>query len=106
MGARRYHAVRLWQPVQPHATQQAAQGVVLLARGLGLRTLYAAVQLAHPVALAGVLGAAWARAVADLLRRDPGRGDETGLCRSSLARAAQSPPPHRARAGRRHAAST
>src|ERR1044071_8304211 len=93
MGARRYHAVRLWHSVQPHPAQQAPEGVFLFTRGLGLRALYAAVQLAHPVALAGVLGTAGTRAVADFLRRDPGRSDQAGLCRSTLARAAQNPPP-------------
>src|ERR1044071_6817421 len=105
MGARRYHAVRLWNSVQPHPAQQAPEGMLLLARGLGLRALYAAVQLAHPVALAGVLGTAGARAVADLLRRHPGRGDQAGLCRGTFARAAQKPPPHRARPRGRYATS-
>src|SRR5262249_30019179 len=106
VGARRHHAVRLWQSVQPDATQQALEGVLLLARGLGLRALYAAVQLARPVALAGVLGAARACAVADLLGRDPVRGDEAGLCRAPPAGPTQSPPPHPARPGRSDAART
>src|SRR5215471_15316474 len=97
VGARRHHAVRLWQSVQPDATQQALEGVLLLARGLGLRALHAAVQLARPVALAGVLGAARAWAVADRLGRDPGRGDEAGLYRGASAWATQSPPTHPAR---------
>ena len=39
--------------------------------------------------MAAVLGAARPRAVASLLRRDPGRGDQAGLCRRASARDAQ-----------------
>src|ERR1700730_19436905 len=79
VGTARHHAVRLWQPVQPLATHQALQRGNALAGGVGVRALYAALQLAHPAPLGGLLGAARPRAVADLLRRDTGRGDQAGL---------------------------
>ena len=105
VGARRHHAVRLWQPVQPPPAHQALEGGHVLAGGMGIRAVHAALQLAHPAEMADVLGAAGACAVADLLRRDPGRGDQAGLCRRAAARAAQSQaPPHRPGPGRRHAA--
>src|SRR5262249_62403318 len=85
VGARRHHAVRLWQSLQPDATQQALEGVLLLARGLGLRALYAAVQLARPVALADGLGAARAGAAAERVGRLPGRRVQAAPYRGSSA---------------------
>ena len=99
VGASRHHAVRLWQPVQPQPAHAAAEGGHVLAGGMGIRALYAALQLAHPAQMAAVLGAPGARAMADLLRRDHGRGDQAGLCRGAGARdaarcaAASSPSP-------------
>src|SRR5207342_526638 len=58
VGPRRLHALRLRAPVQPLADRDAAQGRHVLSRGLAIRALHAALLLARPAQMAGVLGAA------------------------------------------------
>src|SRR5262245_60652258 len=69
VGARGHDAVRLWQSLQPPPDHPPAQGGDVLARRMGIRAAHAALQLAHPLAVAAVLGTARAVVVADLLRR-------------------------------------
>src|SRR5271169_3694282 len=72
LGAGRLDALRLRTTLQPLANHEASQERHVLAGGLPIRPLYAALQLARPAQMASVLGAARRRAMASLLRRDPG----------------------------------
>src|SRR6516225_6415285 len=102
VGARRYHALRLRASVQPLADHQALEGRHVLARGLAVRALHAALQLARPAEMAGVLGAARPRAVAGLLRRHPGGSDETDLCRFAGDGSSEQASPRGAGTGRHY----
>src|SRR5262245_26934362 len=66
VGARGHDAVRLWQPLQPPPDHPPTERGDVLAGRLGIRAAHAALQLAHPVAVAALLGAARAPVVADL----------------------------------------